>query len=274
DLGSPLANTRLYVLGPDAEPVPYGVTGELYVGGAGVAHGYLGRPGLTASRFLPDPHGPAGSRVYRTGDLVRRSPGGALEFLGRSDSQVKLRGHRIELGEIEARLVRHPAVAQAAAAVRGPEGDRRLIAYVVPSGAAPSPEALHALLAATLPAAVLPGAYVVLDSFPLTPNGKVDRAALPAPEPARTEPAALPPDEELDPVGAAVLAIWREVLELEDLTPDEDLFDLGGHSLTVTAIAARIHDRLGTVVPLDVFFDTPTARDVADAVRALREEQP
>ncbi|MEK9520613.1 amino acid adenylation domain-containing protein [Streptomyces venezuelae] len=274
DLGSPLANTRLYVLGPDAEPVPYGVTGELYVGGAGVAHGYLGRPGLTASRFLPDPHGPAGSRVYRTGDLVRRSPGGALEFLGRSDSQVKLRGHRIELGEIEARLVRHPAVAQAAAAVRGPEGDRRLIAYVVPSGAAPSPEALHALLAATLPAAVLPGAYVVLDSFPLTPNGKVDRAALPAPEPARTEPVALPPDEELDPVGAAVLAIWREVLELDDLTPDEDLFDLGGHSLTVTAIAARIHDRLGTVVPLDVFFDTPTARDVADAVRALREEQP
>ncbi|MFC9795696.1 amino acid adenylation domain-containing protein [Streptomyces sp. NPDC127584] len=274
DLGSPLANTRLYVLGPDAEPVPYGVTGELYVGGAGVAHGYLGRPGLTASRFLPDPHGPAGSRVYRTGDLVRRGPGGALEFLGRSDSQVKLRGHRIELGEIEARLLRHPAVAQAAAAVRGPEDDRRLIAYVVPSGAAPCPEALHALLAASLPTAVLPGAYVVLDSFPLTPNGKVDRASLPEPEPARTEPAALSPDEELDPVGAAVLAIWREVLELDDLTPDEDLFDLGGHSLTVTALAARIHARLGAVVPLDVFFDTPTARDVADVVRALREEQP
>ncbi|MFF8809251.1 non-ribosomal peptide synthetase [Streptomyces omiyaensis] len=274
-LGSPLANTRVYVLGPDARPVPYGVAGELYLGGAGVAHGYRGRPGLTATRFLPDPYGPPGSRVYRTGDLVRRGADGVLEFLGRSDSQVKLRGHRIELGEIEARLARHPAVAQAAAVLHGPEADRRLTAYVVPSGAAPHPDALRAFLAGSLPAAVLPGAYVVLDAFPLTPNGKLDRAALPEPEAVRPEPAAAPsPDEALDPVGAAVLAIWREVLELDDLAPDEDLFDLGGHSLIITAIAARIHERLGAVVPLDVFFDTPTARDVAAVVRALREEQP
>ncbi|MFE5792223.1 amino acid adenylation domain-containing protein [Streptomyces sp. NPDC056503] len=273
-LGSPLANTRAYVLDSGARPVPYGITGELYLGGAGVAHGYRGRPGLTATRFLPDPYGPPGSRMYRTGDLVRRGPDGALEFLGRSDSQVKLRGHRIELGEIEARLARHPAVAQAAAALHGPEADRRLTAYVVPSGAAPHPDALRAFLAGSLPAAVLPGAYVVLEAFPLTPNGKLDRAALPEPEPARAEPsAAAAPDETLDPVGAAVLAIWREVLELDDLTPDEDLFDLGGHSLIITAIAARIHERLGAVVPLDVFFDTPTARDVAAVVRALREEQ-
>ncbi|MFE1346682.1 amino acid adenylation domain-containing protein [Streptomyces sp. NPDC058757] len=274
-LGSPLANTRVHVLDPDARPVPYGIAGELYLAGAGVAHGYRGRPGLTATRFLPDPYGPPGSRMYRTGDLVRRAADGALEFLGRSDHQVKLRGHRIELGEIEARLARHPAVAQAAAALHGPEGDRRLTAYVVPSGTAPHPDALRAFLAGSLPAAVLPGTYVVLDAFPLTPNGKLDRAALPEPQAVRPEPAAAPPsDEALDPVGAAVLAIWREVLELDDLTPDEDLFDLGGHSLTITAIAARIHERLGAVVPLDVFFDTPTARDVAAVVRALREEQP
>ncbi|MFF0482996.1 amino acid adenylation domain-containing protein [Streptomyces sp. NPDC004435] len=274
-LGSPLANTRAYVLGPDARPVPYGVAGELYLGGAGVAHGYRGRPGLTATRFLPDPYGPPGSRMYRTGDLVRRGADGVLEFLGRSDSQVKLRGHRIELGEIEARLARHPAVAEAAAVLHGPEADRRLTAYVVPSGASPHPDALRAFLAGSLPAAVLPGAYVVLDAFPLTPNGKLDRAALPEPEAVRPEPSAAPPaDEALDPVGAAVLAIWREVLGLDDLTPDEDLFDLGGHSLTITAIAARIHERLGAVVPLDVFFDTPTARDVAAVVRTLREEQP
>ncbi|MFB7428270.1 amino acid adenylation domain-containing protein [Streptomyces hydrogenans] len=274
-LGSPLANTRVYVLDRDARPVPYGIAGELYLGGDGVAHGYRGRPGLTATRFLPDPYGPPGSRMYRTGDLVRRGADGALEFLGRSDDQVKLRGHRIELGEIEARLARHPAVAEAAAALHGPEGDRRLTAYVVPSGTAPHPDALRAFLADSLPAAVLPGAYVVLDAFPLTPNGKLDRAALPEPQAVRPEPTAAPsPDEALDPVGAAVLAIWREVLELDDLTPDEDLFDLGGHSLIITAIAARIHERLGAVVPLDVFFDTPTARDVASVVRALREEQP
>ncbi|MFB7408365.1 amino acid adenylation domain-containing protein [Streptomyces sp. NPDC056202] len=274
-LGSPLANTRAYVLGPDARPVPYGVAGELYLGGAGVAHGYRGRAGLTATRFLPDPYGPPGSRMYRTGDLVRRGTDGVLEFLGRSDSQVKVRGHRIELGEIEARLARHPLVAQAAAALHGPETDRRLTAYVVPSGSAPHPDALRAFLAGSLPAAVLPGTYVVLDAFPLTPNGKLDRAALPEPEAVRPEPTTAPPsDEALDPIGAAVLDVWREVLELDDLTPDEDLFDLGGHSLIITAIAARIHERLGAVVPLDVFFDTPTARDVAAVVRALREEQP
>ncbi|MFI5764034.1 amino acid adenylation domain-containing protein [Streptomyces sp. NPDC051563] len=273
-LGSPLANTRAYVLGRDAGPVPYGISGELFLGGAGVAHGYRGRPGLTAARFLPDPYGPPGSRMYRTGDLVRRGPGGVLEFLGRSDGQVKLRGHRIELGEIESRLAGHPAVAQAAAVLHGPETDRRLTAYVVPSGAAPQPDELRAFLAGLLPEPVLPGAYVVLDAFPLTPNGKLDRAALPEPASLRPEPAAAPSqDEELDAVGAAVLAIWREVLELDDLTPDEDLFDLGGHSLIITAIAARIHQRLGAVVPLDAFFDTPTARDIADVVRALHEEQ-
>ncbi|MFF4343733.1 amino acid adenylation domain-containing protein [Kitasatospora sp. NPDC001540] len=278
-LGDPLAGTGAYLLDPGLRPVPYGVAGELYLGGAGVAHGYLGRPGLTASRFLPDPYGPPGSRMYRTGDLVRRTPDGALEYLGRTDGQVKLRGHRIELGEVEARLAEHPGVARAAVVAHGPEGELRLTAYVVPAGPAPAPEELRAHLAGVLPAAVLPGGYVVLDAFPLTPNGKLDRAALPEPVAARPE---RPTGAEAGAQGGAqagaqgtdavVLGIWREVLGLDDLGPDEDLFDLGGHSLTVTAIAARIRHRLDVDVPLDVFFDTPTARDVAAAVRALREE--
>ncbi|MFD7735192.1 amino acid adenylation domain-containing protein [Kitasatospora phosalacinea] len=271
-LGGPLAGTGVYLLDPDLRPVPYGVAGELYLGGAGVAHGYLGRPGLTAGRFLPDPYGPPGSRMYRTGDLVRRGPDGALEYLGRGDGQVKLRGHRIELGEVEARLAGHPGVARAAVVLHGPEGDRRLTAYVVPAGPAPAPEELRAHLAGVLPAAVLPGAYVVLDAFPLTPNGKLDRSALPEPAPARPEPPDGAGPDGADGTDAVVLDIWREVLGLDDLGPDEDLFDLGGHSLTITAITARIRHRLDVDVPLDVFFDTPTARDVAAAVRALREE--
>ncbi|MFF8774502.1 amino acid adenylation domain-containing protein [Kitasatospora sp. NPDC015120] len=272
-IGAPLANTRAYVLDEHLQPVPYGLPGELYLGGAGVAHGYRGRPGLTARRFLPDPYGPPGARIYRTGDLVRRHPGGGLEFAGRADSQVKLRGHRIELGEIEARLAEHPAVAQAAATLHGPDGDRRLAAYVVPAGAAaPTPEELRAHLAATLPAAVLPGAYTVLDAFPLTPNGKLDRAALPEPAVGRAGPEPVREEDEPDATTAAVLAIWREVLRLDDLGPDEDFFDLGGHSLLITAIAARIRQQLGVAVPLDVFFDTPTVRGVAAAVTDLRQE--
>ncbi|MFE2018779.1 amino acid adenylation domain-containing protein [Streptomyces sp. NPDC059499] len=272
-IGEPLANTRAYVLDERLRPVPYGLAGELCLGGAGLAHGYRHRPGLTAARFLPDPYGPPGSRIYRTGDLVRRLPGGGLVYLGRSDTQVKLRGHRIELGEIEARLASHPSVAQAAAAVHGTDGDRRLSAYVVPVGPAPSAQELHAHLSATLPAAAVPGTYTVLDAFPLTPNGKLDRAALPEPVPDRSGPAAAgATDGELDPTTGAVLAIWREVLALDDLGPDEDLFDLGGHSLTITAIAARIHQNLGVDVPLDVFFDTPTVHGVTAAVTALCKE--
>lgn len=272
-IGEPLANTRAYVLDERLRPVPYGLPGELCLGGAGLAHGYRHRAGLTALRFLPDPYGPPGSRIYRTGDLVRRLPGGGLVYLGRSDTQVKLRGHRIELGEIEARLASHPSVAQAAAAVHGADGDRRLSAYVVPAGPAPTAEELRAHLSATLPAAAVPGTYTLLDAFPLTPNGKLDRAALPEPVPDRSGPSAADDtDAELDPTTGAVLAIWREVLALDDLGPDEDLFDLGGHSLTITAIAARIHQNLGVDVPLDVFFDTPTVHGVTAAVTALRKE--
>ncbi|WP_330310503.1 amino acid adenylation domain-containing protein [Streptomyces sp. NBC_00523] len=271
-IGEPLANTRAYVLDGRLRPVPYGLPGELYLGGAGLAHGYRHRPGLTATRFVPDPYGPAGARLYRTGDLVRRLPDGGLVCIGRSDNQVKVRGHRIELGEIEARLASHPSVAQAAAAVHGADGERRLSAYVVPAGPAPTAQELHAHLAAALPAAAVPATYTVLEAFPLTPNGKLDRAALPEPVPARGPAPGGGAGTGSDPTIDAVLAIWREVLELDDLGCDEDLFDLGGHSLTITAIAARIHRTLGVDLPFDVFFDAPTVRGIAAAVTALRKE--
>ncbi|NEC21134.1 AMP-binding protein, partial [Streptomyces parvus] len=200
-IGRPLAATRAYVLDAHGGPVPDGVPGELHLGGAGLAHGYRGRPGLTAQRFVPDPWGPPGSRMYRTGDLVRRLPDGRLEFAGRVDTQIKLRGHRIELGEIEARLAEHPSVSQAVVvldraddAVRTEEaeeaGQDRLVAYVVGAGQqAPAADGLRAHLARTLPAAMVPATWVPLSALPLTPNGKVDRARLP--QAPRTRPEAV-----------------------------------------------------------------------------------
>ncbi|MFF5336529.1 amino acid adenylation domain-containing protein [Streptomyces sp. NPDC013181] len=276
-IGGPLANTRTHVLDALLQPLPAGVTGELYIGGDGVAHGYRGRPGLTASRFVPDPFGPPGARLYRTGDLARLTADGRIAFAGRADTQVKVRGHRVELGEIDAALAAHPGVAQATTALRpGPDGEPgRLVAYVVPApGGVPlTPEALRDHLARTLPAAYLPDAYATLDAMPLTPNGKLDRAALPEPPRPRPAPAAPAPAPEAEEgVTATVLAIWREVLDLDDLGPDEDLFDLGGHSLTITSIAGRIHKRYGVTVPFDVFFDSPTVHGVAACVAELIEE--
>lgn len=274
-IGRPLANTRTYVLDACLQPLPQGLTGELYIGGDGVAHGYRGRPGLTAARFVPDPFGPPGARLYRTGDLVRLTADGRIAFAGRADTQVKVRGHRIELGEIDAALGSHPQVAQAVTVLReAPEGEPgRLVAYVVPAPdrAPVTPQALRDHLARSLPAAALLDAFVVLDAMPLTPNGKLDRAALPEPPRERTagEAAADVGDEGIT---ATVLAIWREVLDLDDLGPDEDLFDLGGHSLTITAIAGRIRKEYGVAVPFDVFFDSPTVHGVAACVAALIEE--
>lgn len=287
-IGRPLAATRAYVLDARGAPVPDHLPGELHLGGEGVAHGYRGQPGLTARCFVPDPWGPPGSRLYRTGDLVRRLPDGWLEFVGRLDSQVKLRGHRIELGEIEARLVEHAGVSQAVVVLDGGTGgdDARLVAYVVgapePAAAyiagtpeAPAAEELRRLLAHTLPAAMVPAVVVPLPELPLTPNGKVDRARLPEPPRVRPDgpPAPAAPVATVAEGGAAAVVreIWQEVLRLDDIGPDEDLFDLGGHSLTITAIAARIRKRLGVEVPLDVFFDTPTLTGVSDAVDELQQ---
>ncbi|MFJ8740765.1 amino acid adenylation domain-containing protein [Embleya sp. NPDC127516] len=280
-IGLPLANTRAYVLDARLHPVPEGLAGELFLGGYGVAHGYLGRPGLTAERFVADPFGPPGSRLYRTGDLVRHAPGGGLDYVGRTDAQVKLRGHRIELGEIETLLAAHPDIAQAAVRLLDADGEHaRLVGYVVPEPGRPpvASDRLRAHLAHTLPPAMVPNTFLVLDAFPLTPNGKLDRARLPEPVLARPEPIdpadpAGTPGAPADEVTETVRAIWAEALRLDDIGVDEDLFDLGGHSLTITRIAARIRKRLGVEVPLDVFFDTPTVTGVTDAIRELQEQQ-
>lgn len=289
-IGGPVANTTLHVLDDALRPVPDGIAGELWIGGLGVTHGYRGRSGLTADRFRPDPFGAPGARIYGTGDLVRRGPGGALEFLGRVDNQVKLRGHRIEPGEIEARLATHPSVAQAVVTLADPHGPRaRLVAHVVPATGPLDADALRAHVAQALPGHMVPAAFAVLDRFPLTPNGKLDRAALPALDDERQSnqlllgggstdrPGGATADPEAsaggtaDTTAATVTAIWQEVLRIDDIAADEDLFDLGGHSLTITQIAVRIRKRLGVDVPLDVFFDTPTIDGVLAAIAELRE---
>jgi amino acid adenylation domain-containing protein len=269
-IGAPIANTQIHLLDERLRLVPVGVPGELYIGGAGLARGYLRRPGPTAERFGPDPFGPPGSRLYRTGDLARRRPQGEIEFLTRVDGQVKLRGHRIELGEIESCLLAHPLVAQAAVAMRTDGRDPYLAGYVVAApGDPPDAAELSRHLAVTLPAYMVPGVFVRLDRLPLTPNGKLDRAALPAPDrPAPDMPAE--PAAPLDGLAAEVADIWREVLRIDRIGLDDDLFDLGGHSLTIIRIAARIHARLRVEVPLQAFYDTPT---VAGIVAAIGEAQ-
>ncbi|PZG19139.1 non-ribosomal peptide synthetase [Micromonospora craterilacus] len=278
-IGRPLPNVRAYLLDETRRPVPVGLPGELYLAGAGLAVGYLGRDDLTAERFVPDPFGSVGERLYRTGDRCRWLPDGRIEFLGRTDHQVKIRGHRIELGEIEARLLDHPDVAGAVTMLRRETDEPRLVAYVVArAGAAPEPAELRRHLALSLPQAVLPTDYVTLDRLPLSPNGKVDRAALPAPTPRDS---ADPPQDAdpgtvgtggADPVVEQLRLIWQEVLRIPDVGVHEDLFDLGGHSLHITRISGRIQQRLGVEVPLDAFFDTPTIAEIAEIVRQSGKE--
>ncbi|MFE7599313.1 amino acid adenylation domain-containing protein [Streptomyces sp. NPDC057494] len=266
-IGRPIANTQVYVVDEQLRPTPLGIPGELLIGGDGIAHGYHGRPGLTAERFVPNPFGPPGTRLYRTGDQAAWTPGGELDFLGRIDDQVKIRGHRIELGEIEAALLEHPALAQAAVAVRTEEdGEPFLAGYLVPAAGArpPAPADLREHLLRTLPAAMAPQRWLVMERLPLTPNGKLDRRALPVP--AREAPAP-PAADGGDETTETVRRIWAEVLDLPDVGPEDDLFDLGGHSLTVVQIAARIRDALGVEVDFDVFFDVPTPAGIATAVR-------
>ncbi|MCP3754707.1 amino acid adenylation domain-containing protein [Streptomyces sp. TBY4] len=277
-IGRPIANTRTYVVDEQLNPTPLGIPGELLIGGDGVAHGYLGRPELTAERFVQSPFGPPGSRLYRTGDRAAWTPDGELDFLGRIDDQVKIRGHRIELGEIESALLEHPALAQAAVAVRTEEdGEPFLAGYLIPAtGApAPSPADLREHLTRTLPAAMVPQRWLALERLPLTPNGKLDRRALPvppreAPVPQASDTAADGDGADGDGTTATVRRIWAEVLNLPDVGPEDDLFDLGGHSLTVIQIAVRIRDALGVELDFDVFFDVPTPAGIAAAVRERR----
>jgi amino acid adenylation domain-containing protein len=264
-IGRPIANTQLYVLDSGLGPVPIGVAGELYVGGVGLGRGYLERAALTAERFVPDPFG-RGERLYRTGDLARWRADGTLEFLGRLDHQVKLRGYRIELGEIEAELRRHGGVADAVVVARQDAGEPRLVAYVVGQETAATDAAtLRAHLRARLPDYMVPSAFVALDALPLTPSGKLDRKALPAPaggagiaQAAYVAPRT--PGEEV------LAAIWAQLLELDKVGVDDNFFALGGHSLLAMRVAARLRDAFGIELPLRTVFEAPTIAELSKSI--------
>jgi len=274
-IGKPMANAEIYVLDPHLEPVPVGVYGEIYIGGVGLARGYLDRPELTAERFVAHPFNddPA-ARVYRTGDLGRFLPDGSIEFLGRADNQVKLRGFRIELGEIESVLAEHADVATPVVLARDDvAADRRLVAYVVPAGpgTAPSPDELRAHLAGSLPDYMVPSIFVTVDRLPLSPNGKLDRAALPVPTLDRGRPREFEPPA--SPTEQVVASIWARVIGIDRVGANDNFFDLGGHSLLATQVVSRILDTLQVELPVRFIFEAPTVRAlsqrVADAVGGM-----
>ncbi|WP_405848800.1 amino acid adenylation domain-containing protein [Streptomyces sp. NBC_01518] len=272
-IGRPLDGTRAYVLGSALQPLPPGTVGELYVAGPGVARGYLGRPGATAERFVADPYGPPGARMYRTGDHARVTPVGELEFHGRADGQLKLRGFRIEPGEIETALAAHPEVTQAVAVIREDRsGDRRLVAYAVcAEGANTASDALRDHLAGHLPDFMVPSAVVVLDRLPLTRNGKLDRAALPVPP---TSAAPQTHSTPRTPHEQVLCALFADVLGLPDVGPRDGFFALGGHSLLALRLLGRIRATLGIELALRDVFQAPTptalARLLAGAAKAVR----
>ncbi|HKV08230.1 MAG TPA: amino acid adenylation domain-containing protein [Thermoanaerobaculia bacterium] len=261
-IGRPISGARVYAVGRAFESAPPGAAGELLIGGAGLSRGYLGRPDLTAAAFIPDPFtGELGARLYRSGDLVRFRPGGVLEFLGRVDAQVKVRGFRIEPGEIESILGTHPAVRAAAVAA----DESRLIAWIVAEGEAPTTTDLRRFLADRLPEHMIPAVFVPLESFPLTPSGKLDRRALPKPEGdrPRLEKEYVPPASEVE---EALAAIWAEALGVERVGVLDNFFELGGHSLLATQVVARIRERLQVDLPLIALFQMPTIEQLAVAV--------
>ncbi|WP_344247916.1 amino acid adenylation domain-containing protein, partial [Actinocorallia libanotica] len=263
-IGRPLANTRAYILDAGLRPVPAGVPGELYLAGAGLARGYLGRPGLTAERFVACPFGD-GERMYRTGDLARWNAAGDIEYLGRLDHQVKVRGFRIELGEIEAALTAHPEVAQAAVLAREDEpGLTRIVGYVVPApGAEPDTARLRGFVAGRLPEYMVPAAVLALEAFPLNPNGKLERAALPVPDFAAEAGESRPPRDRTEEL---LCGIFAEVLGLQKVGIDDDFFGLGGDSLLATRAVARIRTATRADLSIRAMFEAPTVAELAALV--------
>ena len=262
-IGAPIPNMRVFVLDELLRRVPVGVAGELYLEGVQLARGYLGRPELTAVRFVACPFGPPGARMYRSGDLVRWDAEGELEFLGRGDDQVKLRGFRIELGEVEAAVVRQPGVSRAVTMVREDRpGDRRLAAYVVPeSGALLDPAAIRAALAAQLPHYMVPSSFMVVDTLPLTANGKVDRRALPVPMPGA--PGKRYVQKSVSVREEILCGLFADVLGSKQVGADKSFFDLGGHSLLATRLIRRVRSVLGADLSMRDIFDHPTAARLA-----------
>ncbi|RKG86188.1 non-ribosomal peptide synthetase, partial [Corallococcus sp. CA053C] len=267
-------NARLYVLDALLRPLPVGLPGELFVGGPGVARGYLGRPDLTAERFVPHPFASSpGERLYRTGDRVRWLPSGSLEFLGRLDSQVKLRGFRIEPAEVSSLLREHPSVLDAFTLLReDTPGVQRLVAYVVPRDEAPEDSSLRAMLKARLPEYMVPAAFVFLDLLPLTSNGKLDPRALPVPglSPAWAS-VQVPPRNTVEEL---LVGMWAELLGVERVGIHDDFFDLGGHSLSATQLVARIRAVFDVDVSLQELFDLTTVARLAERLGTPREGAP
>ncbi len=278
-IGTPIANTQAYVLDEHMRPVPIGRPGELYVGGPNVGRGYLGRPELTAERFVADPFsGQPGARLYRTGDRVRWLPDGTLDYIGRLDNQVKLSGYRIELGEIEVNLIGQPDVRDAAVIVREDvPGNPRLVAYVVPRtdmSEDDHPElvrSLTAALAVRLPAHMVPASIVVLQAFPMSPSGKIDRKALPEPVRLTNTDGRREIRQPSTPAQAEVAGMFREILGVDDVGADDDFFDLGGTSLLATKLLVRLETTFGSRPPLNVLFETATVAALAAAVGGERD---
>jgi len=267
-IGRPVANTRAYILDEALQPVPVGTVGELYIGGEGLARGYFNRPELTAEKFVPHPFcAEPGERLYRTGDLVRYLADGNIENLGRIDFQLKVRGFRVELGEIEAALDQHPAVHESVVVASGAAGsDKRLVAYVVCDESQPaSVQELKAFLKNRLPHYMVPPVFVLMSAMPLTPNGKVDRHALPDPEQTR-------PELQVEYVAArteieaALTEIWMQLLGLEQIGIFDNFFDLGGHSLLATKVVSRVRETFEVELPLRTVFESPTIAELSDCI--------
>lgn len=269
-IGSPIANTRVYVLDKYLSPVPMGIAGELYISGAGVARGYLNRPELTAERFIACPFGAPGERMYRTGDIARWRPDGALEFLGRADGQVKIRGFRIELTEIEAELAGIDGVAHAVVIPREIAGDVRLVAYLVVRQVEKLPPAseLRAILGARLPRHMLPSAFVAIEALPLTVNGKLDRERLPIPKHA-----AQGEESNLTEIESQLAEIWKRVLGLDKINKHDDFFELGGHSLLALRLIAMVEAEFDSRIDLATLFESPTLESFALALERKDEGQ-
>jgi amino acid adenylation domain-containing protein len=267
-IGRPIANTQAYVLDARGQPVPVGVPGELYLGGEGLSWGYLGQPGMTAAKFVPNPFSPVpGARLYHTGDVARYRPDGRLEYLGRVDQQVKVRGFRIELGEIETALAQAAGVRQAVVVAQAePTGSQRLVAYlVVEPGADTGAATLRAFLKTRLPEYMIPAIFVTLDRLPLTPNGKVDRRSLPAPDAvdAAPDPDAVGPRS---PLEAQLLDLWQNILGRPVHGVHDNFFALGGHSLMATQVMARVRSQFDVKISLRTLFEAPTVAGLAEAI--------